>query len=118
MRILANQPNNIVLLLVLSDGVTPASTNVADIDVKYSINCSQFATYAGVVSSMGNGWYSLSINPGDAPDLSPLVLTASGPGTLEWRDIHEIVNMPRTSPWNSSDAGQWHLPIGRFGVIR
>lgn len=118
MRVLANQDNNVVFLLVESDGKTPAIVESSGITVEYSVNCSQFAAYIGDVLSIGKGWYCLSINPGDAPDLSPLVLTASAQGTLEWRDIIEVVNMPRTSPWNSSDAGQWHLPVGRFGVIR
>ena len=118
MRVLANQDNNVVFLLVEPDGITPASVESSSITVEYSVNCGQFAGYVGDVSSIGRGWYYLSINPGDAPDFSPLILTASAQGTLEWRDILEVSNPKETTQQPVAQAGQWYLPIGRFGVIR
>ena len=118
MRILANQPNNIVLLLVQPDGITPSNVDASSISVKYSVNCSSFAQYTGIVSSIGNGWHSISLNPGNAPNYAPIIITASAPGTLEWRDILEASNQPGVALLTAAQAGQWYLPVGRFGVIR
>lgn len=85
--------NTVVFLLVREDHVTPVGEiDVSQLQVRYSFDGGGFVDYGGTVSPIGSGWFTLQIDVAEDKE-GPFVLTATYPGSPEWRDIHDYVNL-------------------------
>lgn len=78
----------IAFLLVREDGVTPAP-KAAPV-VRISRAGGAFGPASQPVAEIGAGWYAIQLTTEETGEIGPLIITADGNATMEWREIHYI----------------------------
>ena len=87
-----NTAATIVLLLVSDDnGIDGMEGLAGSITVKMSKNGSSLSPVTVTLTELGDGWYTFSLSESHTDTIGPLIITARAEGTLEWRDIHQVV---------------------------
>lgn len=101
-----------------TDHVTPKTGLTPTVTL--SKNGGSFASPAGAVTEIGNGWYKVAANATDAATLGPLVLYATGtaadPATVEFfvvsYDSRDAVRLGLTAIPNAAAGANGGLPTG------
>lgn len=78
-----------VLMVSTSDDKTAVAG--ATVTIQISKNGGAFATCAGSVTEIANGWYTVTLTALETGTAGPLVVRATATSADEWRDIHQVV---------------------------
>lgn len=62
-----------------------------DVSVRIAKNGKAFEDISGNVAAVGAGWYRVGLGATHTDTTGPLIFVASAPGSVEWRDIHYVV---------------------------
>lgn len=79
--------------MLAADHVTPASGKTPTVVLrKNNVSAAgSFASPAGTVREVGQGWYQVDANAADVDTLGPLVLNATASGCDPFADLHDVV---------------------------
>lgn len=91
--IITNNTKATIVFLLVSDenGIDGVDGLASKISVKTSKNGSALTPITVQIAGLGDGWYSFPLSRDQTNITGPLIITAKADGTLEWRDIHQIV---------------------------
>jgi hypothetical protein len=78
-----------VLMVSVSDDKTALAG--ATVTIQISKNGGAFATVAGGVTEIANGWYVVTLSGTETNTTGPLLVRATAASADEWRDIHQVV---------------------------
>lgn len=78
-----------VLLVATTDDKTAITG--ATVTIQISKNGGAFATVAGAVTEIANGWYIVTLSGTETNTVGPLIVRATATSADEWRDIHQVV---------------------------
>lgn len=78
-----------VLMVSIADDKTAVAG--ATVTIQISKNGGAFATVAGAVVEIANGWYVVTLSGTETNTVGPLIVRATATSADEWRDIHQVV---------------------------
>lgn len=78
-------------VLMVSTADDKTAVTGATVTVQVSKNGGAFATAAGSVSEVANGWYVVTLSATETNTAGPLLVRATATSADEWRDIHQVV---------------------------
>ncbi|MCB0045582.1 MAG: carbohydrate binding domain-containing protein [Caldilineaceae bacterium] len=99
MEITQNSDVTLAFLLVEErNGTDPIS--IESPNVTLSMGGAGFKESTNKAQEIGEGWYKITLTKAETSTLGPLIVRASGTGSMEWRDIHYVV-----APVDNSNNG-------------
>lgn len=78
-------------VLMVSSVDDKTTVAAATVTIQISKNGGAFATCAGSVVEVANGWYYVSLTGTETNTVGPLLVRATATGADEWRDIHQVI---------------------------
>jgi len=91
MQITQNSATTKIPVLMVSTSDDKTAVTGATVTVQVSKNGGAFATVAGSVTEIANGWYVCTLSATETNTVGPLLVRATATSADEWRDIHQVV---------------------------
>lgn len=94
--VMGSTPLIVFLLVKSADPNTPLTG--AQPAVMLGVNGAAFTAAGGTVGEIGDGWYKIKLSATETGTAGVLILRASAAGSLEWRDMHQVVLPDEAQP--------------------